>query len=90
MLQLVRNNLLLLLASQYNSYLLKEREKRKTAEEKDPSLVSLAFLVVNQVLLTFFEEKTVDGRTEQDIRFELCDLYRYVVLQILGIAQNIN
>jgi hypothetical protein len=38
MLQLVRNNLLLLLASQYNSYLLKEREKRKTAEEKDPSL----------------------------------------------------
>jgi hypothetical protein len=89
MLQLVRNNLLLLLASQYNSYLLKEREKRKTAEEKDPSLVSLAFLVVHPSF-NFFEEKTVDGRTEQDLRFELCDLYRYVVLPILGVAQNIN
>jgi hypothetical protein len=54
MLQLVRNNLLLLLASQYNSYLLKEREKRKTAEEKDPSLVSLAFLVVQPSPSNFF------------------------------------
>eukprot|EP00029_Vermamoeba_vermiformis_P011318 TRINITY_DN618_c0_g1_i2.p1 TRINITY_DN618_c0_g1~~TRINITY_DN618_c0_g1_i2.p1 ORF type:complete len:817 (-),score=281.09 TRINITY_DN618_c0_g1_i2:32-2482(-) len=49
MLNLVRNNLLLLLASQYNSYLLKEREKRKSAEEKDPSLKKRTMEEQNQL-----------------------------------------
>jgi hypothetical protein len=47
-LQLVRNNLLLLLASQYNAYLIKERDQRRANEEKDPSLVSDA-LCINAV-----------------------------------------